>query len=115
MSQRQELMHRTCASRPASSAVGARRSEGTGHSRLPRRSLTAPVNLERWLTDELVIWIRCYQLTMPLCIRHVCRHTPCCSEYAIAALRKYGLLSGIARSVLRILRCVPPFSGIDFP
>ncbi len=36
-----------------------------------------------------------------------CRFTPTCSEYALEALTKYGLLKGGWLSIKRILRCHP--------
>lgn len=45
-----------------------------------------------------------------------CRFYPTCSEYAIEAIEKYGVLKGGLKAVWRILRC-NPFSkgGIDMP
>jgi putative membrane protein insertion efficiency factor len=36
-----------------------------------------------------------------------CRFYPTCSEYAIQAIEKYGILKGGAKAVWRILRCNP--------
>lgn len=41
----------------------------------------------------------------------VCRYTPTCSEYAIDAVRTYGVARGIAVSACRIFRCNPLFKG----
>jgi len=45
-----------------------------------------------------------------------CIFYPSCSEYAILAVEKYGVLKGILKSIFRILRC-HPFNpgGVDFP
>lgn len=45
-----------------------------------------------------------------------CRFYPSCSQYAILAIKKYGVFKGALKSVWRILRC-HPFSkgGVDFP
>ncbi len=45
-----------------------------------------------------------------------CRFYPTCSEYAILAIRKYGVFKGSLKALWRILRC-NPFSkgGIDMP
>ncbi|MBR5614685.1 MAG: membrane protein insertion efficiency factor YidD [Clostridia bacterium] len=45
-----------------------------------------------------------------------CRYYPTCSEYAILAIKKYGVLKGTLKALWRILRC-NPFSkgGIDLP
>lgn len=55
----------------------------------------------------LVLVIRLYQNSFSLLFPGACRYEPSCSQYAIDALRKYGLLSGSRRSVQRILRCHP--------
>ncbi|RKY64340.1 MAG: membrane protein insertion efficiency factor YidD [Candidatus Latescibacterota bacterium] len=46
-----------------------------------------------------------------------CRFHPTCSEYAILALRKYGPIRGLLRSLWRVLRCNPLYRGnfVDFP
>lgn len=43
--------------------------------------------------------------------RGSCRFFPSCSEYMIAALSQYGLLTGVVVSLKRILRCNPFFRG----
>jgi putative membrane protein insertion efficiency factor len=40
-----------------------------------------------------------------------CRFSPTCSEYAIEAFDKYGVLRGLALSVWRVLRCNPVSKG----
>jgi len=40
-----------------------------------------------------------------------CRFRPTCSDYAIEAIEKYGLLTGGAKAVWRVLRCNPFNSG----
>ncbi|WP_461831205.1 membrane protein insertion efficiency factor YidD [Aquifex sp.] len=45
-----------------------------------------------------------------------CRYYPTCSEYAIMAVEKHGVLKGSVKAVLRILRCNPFFKGgVDYP
>lgn len=52
----------------------------------------------------------------PLFIYTDCKFYPCCSDYAVKAVNKHGVLKGSAKSFLRILRC-SPFSkgGADLP
>jgi len=40
-----------------------------------------------------------------------CRFTPTCSDYAIAAIEKYGVIKGGLKAVWRILRCNPWNAG----
>jgi len=45
-----------------------------------------------------------------------CRYYPTCSEYAIMAVEKHGVLKGSVKAILRILRCNPFFKGgVDYP
>ena len=36
-----------------------------------------------------------------------CRYTPTCSEYAMEAVERYGVLRGVALAVRRLLSCHP--------
>ena len=47
----------------------------------------------------------------PLKRRPSCIYTPTCSQYAIEALEKYGVLKGSFLAVKRILRCHPFAKG----
>ena len=40
-----------------------------------------------------------------------CRFVPTCSEYAVGAIEKYGLIRGAARALGRLLRCHPLHPG----
>lgn len=40
-----------------------------------------------------------------------CRFKPTCSEYAIAAIAKYGVIRGGIKAIWRILRCNPWNAG----
>lgn len=62
-----------------------------------------------------VALIRVYQRVAPQSLRAACRFTPTCSEYTIGAILKYGALRGVTGGLRRILRCRPPFGGVDEP
>jgi putative membrane protein insertion efficiency factor len=55
--------------------------------------------------------IRVYQKFLSPLLGSACRFHPSCSNYTIEALRKYGLVRGIAKGVWRILRCNPFHPG----
>ena len=47
----------------------------------------------------------------PLKGRGTCIYVPTCSQYAIEALEKYGVVKGTYLAVRRILRCHPFHKG----
>ena len=56
--------------------------------------------------------IKFYQKYLsPLKGRATCIYTPTCSQYAIEAMEKYGLIKGGGLAVWRILRCNPFAKG----
>jgi putative membrane protein insertion efficiency factor len=60
--------------------------------------------------------VRLYQLLIsPLVPPNTCKYHPTCSQYAIDALHKYGLVRGTAKAVWRLLRCNPwSRGGVDY-
>ena len=54
-----------------------------------------------------IFLVKIYQKIIPTYYRACCRYHPSCSEYAIAALNKYGLIKGGWIAIKRILRCNP--------
>jgi uncharacterized protein len=61
--------------------------------------------------------IRLYQLTIArLLPANTCKYHPSCSEYAVLAIRKHGVLRGIPLAGWRLLRCNPwSMGGVDYP
>ena len=51
--------------------------------------------------------VRAYQLLLSPHLGRTCRFHPTCSNYAIQALREYGVLKGIVLTVHRLFRCHP--------
>lgn len=44
-----------------------------------------------------------------------CKYHPSCSQYALDALREYGLLRGVVLTGWRLLRCNPwSHGGVDY-
>ena len=56
-----------------------------------------------------------YKAFAPLDMRGQCRFEPTCSTYMIMALKKYGIIIGLTKGILRIIRCHPPNGGVDYP
>src|SRR5216110_2611082 len=55
-----------------------------------------------------ILPVRLYQLLVsPLLPANTCKYHPSCSEYAVLAIRKHGVLRGIALAAWRLLRCNP--------
>ncbi len=46
-----------------------------------------------------------------LILGNACRFTPTCSEYAVTAFTKHGVVKGLALSTRRLIRC-HPFSQV---
>ncbi|WBF67722.1 membrane protein insertion efficiency factor YidD [Desulfovibrio subterraneus] len=55
----------------------------------------------------LVLPIRFYQLCISPFTPPACRFVPTCSEYAVEAISRHGVLRGTGLAVWRILRCHP--------
>lgn len=65
--------------------------------------------------------VRAYQVVISPVIHFIggpnagCRFTPTCSEYAIQALQRHGLIRGGWLAARRVLRCHPWHPGGDDP
>ena len=58
--------------------------------------------------------IRAYQLILSPYLGNNCRFYPTCSNYAIEAVEKFGVIKGTKMAMLRIIKCNPwGGSGID--
>jgi len=59
----------------------------------------------------LIFLLRSYQCTISPLLGPCCRFHPSCSEYAIQALARFGVLRGSWLAVRRISRCHPLHPG----
>jgi putative membrane protein insertion efficiency factor len=59
------------------------------------------------LTKVAIFLIRAYQLLLSSWLPPSCRFTPSCSNYAITAFSRYGIIKGFILSLRRISRCHP--------
>jgi putative membrane protein insertion efficiency factor len=58
-----------------------------------------------------VLLIRIYQWTVSPLRGPTCRFYPSCSQYALEAVQRFGVLKGAALSVARLARCHPFHPG----
>ena len=58
--------------------------------------------------------IRLYQRVLSPLMPARCKYHPTCSEYAVQAIRSYGILRGIVLATWRLVRCNPwSHGGVD--
>ncbi len=61
---------------------------------------------------SLALWVlRLYKRWISPSLPPSCRYLPTCSEYAMEAMERYGLLRGGAMAAWRVLRCHPFVKG----
>ena len=70
--------------------------------------MTAPLALPR---RGLALLIRGYQLVISPALPAACRFTPTCSQYALEAVERYGVLKGSWLAARRLARCHPFHPG----
>jgi uncharacterized protein len=57
--------------------------------------------------ETVVAPIRAYQRVLSPALGPRCRYAPSCSDYAIQAVREFGILRGLVLAAWRLLRCHP--------
>ena len=65
--------------------------------------------MKNLLLAAIRFYRRCVSPARPSC----CRFIPTCSQYALEAVEKYGVLRGGWLALMRFLRCHPFYKG-DF-
>ena len=63
------------------------------------------------LVAPLIALIRFYRYAISPLLGSSCRFHPSCSEFAIEALERHGLLTGTGLALRRVLRCHPWHPG----
>ena len=59
--------------------------------------------------------VRSYQRLLSPLLPARCKYHPSCSQYALDALREYGLFRGLVLAGWRLLRCNPwSHGGVDY-
>lgn len=77
------------------------------------------MNVNAWSKHYVIKMLKIYQKTLSFDHGFMknffpggwCRYTPTCSEYAIQAVAKYGIIKGGLKAVWRVLRCNPFSKG----
>jgi putative membrane protein insertion efficiency factor len=60
--------------------------------------------------------VKLYQWGISPFLPHVCRFTPTCSQYALLALERHGVLKGVWMTLKRLGKCHPWHAGgVDEP
>ena len=67
--------------------------------------------IKSWPMRSAVFCIELYRTYISPLRPPTCRFTPTCSEYAVDALRDWGLFRGLALAIWRLLKCGPWHRG----
>lgn len=65
----------------------------------------------RWLRRIATLPIRAYRRFVSPFTPAICRFSPTCSQYAVEAIERRGLVRGTLLALWRILRCHPFCKG----
>jgi putative membrane protein insertion efficiency factor len=63
--------------------------------------------VNRLLRRAVTLPIRAYQYAISPMFGPRCKYYPSCSEYAVQAVERYGILRGLVLAGWRLLRCNP--------
>lgn len=69
-----------------------------------RNLLNGLIRLPRW---GMIGLVKLYQLAISPFFPSTCRFQPTCSQYAVDAFQKYGLVKGVILTAYRLGRCHP--------
>ena len=73
----------------------------------------SPIKLIR---EAFLLPVKAYRKYLsPLKSAPTCRFTPTCSQYAIDAVREWGIVAGTVLTLFRIVRCNPFSKGGEDP
>ena len=69
------------------------------------------MNVKNLPMKGMLVMLRFYKREISPMLPPCCRYTPTCSEYAMQAVEKYGVVKGGWLAAKRILRCHPFHEG----
>ena len=78
---------------------------------MSRQAPTLVASIRRGSRELVVAPIRVYKAVISPGLGQRCKYYPSCSEYAIQAVREYGILRGLVLAAWRLLRCNPLSHG----
>jgi uncharacterized protein len=85
---------------------------GVRHSGHVAGEIKAPPRVEMQMARNIaLLLLRGYKLAISPWLPASCRYVPTCSEYAMEAIDRFGLLRGSMMAVRRISRCHPFAKG----
>lgn len=73
--------------------------------------MTSGEKINRVLSAGAILLIRAYQRGVSPWLPRSCRFYPTCSQYAVEAIEKHGILRGGRLAARRVLRCHPGNPG----
>ena len=59
------------------------------------------------MSSVLIYVLRFYKRFMSPMLPRACRFHPSCSEYMMDAVRRKGMVRGLAKGIYRVIRCNP--------
>lgn len=65
----------------------------------------------RWTARPVIGAVRLYQRAMSPVLGRNCRYAPTCSQYAVEALARFGVIRGGWLALRRLARCHPLHEG----
>ncbi|MEM9768736.1 MAG: membrane protein insertion efficiency factor YidD [Cyanobacteria bacterium P01_D01_bin.71] len=69
------------------------------------------MSVKSFIKTSLIWGIRGYRAVISPILPPTCRYTPTCSQYALAAIQRYGARRGTWLALRRITRCHPWHPG----
>jgi len=67
--------------------------------------------MQQFAKSVVLQLLRLYKGAVSPLLLPACRYVPSCSEYAMEAVERYGVLRGSGRALKRLLRCHPFVRG----
>ena len=68
----------------------------------------------RVLRELFLVPLHLYRRVISPLMRPHCRYSPSCSQYALDAVREYGVIRGAVLAAWRVMRCNPwSHGGVD--